>query len=192
MKVLGISGSMRPNGNTSILVRRIIDYIEKEGCDEFETEFISLSGKKISPCIGCGKCRETKWCVIGNDDWDTIAEKILDCDVLIIGSPTYYYDVNGQTKNLIDRTYSFFHDRKLSGKYAVVVSVCADRGGERTLETLEGFVNTHEFSYLGYIAGKGFNEGDVQNDMAAMDKSTQIGERILKIVSKTFKGSKRS
>ena len=46
MKVLGISGSMRPEGNTSILVRKILDYIEDEGCDEFVTEYISLAGKK--------------------------------------------------------------------------------------------------------------------------------------------------
>lgn len=46
MKVLGISGSMRPEGNTSILVKRVVDYIEAEGCDEFNTEYISLAGKK--------------------------------------------------------------------------------------------------------------------------------------------------
>ncbi|MBN1432015.1 MAG: flavodoxin family protein [Methanomicrobiaceae archaeon] len=190
MKVLGISGSMRAEGNTSILVRKIVDYIEAEGCDEFNTEYITLAGKKISPCIGCEKCRESKWCVL-DDEWDDIAEKMMECDILILGSPTYYYDVNGQTKNFIDRTYSLFHDRKLAGKYAVVISVCADRGCERTLSTLEGFVNTHEFGYIGYVAGKGAGPGDVLKDKRAIEKSVEVAERILKLVSRTRRDSKR-
>lgn len=190
MKVLGISGSMRSGGNTSILVKKIIDYIDAEGCDEFVTDYLSLAGKKISPCTGCEKCRESKWCVI-EDDWDDIAGKIMDCDILVLGSPTYYFDVNGQTKNLIDRTYSLFHDRKLAGKYAVVISVCADRGCERTLSTLEGFVNTHEFGYIGFVAGRGAAPGDVLKDNKAIERSIDVSERILKMVSRTHREGKR-
>ncbi|WOF16895.1 flavodoxin family protein [Methanoplanus sp. FWC-SCC4] len=191
MKVLGISGSMRKDGNTAALVRKIVDYVDTEGCDEFETEFISLAGKKINPCMGCEKCREAKWCV-QKDDWTEVANKIVNCDVLVFGSPTYFYDVNGQTKNLIDRTYSLYHDRKLNGKYSVVVSVCADRGCERTLESLEGFVNTHGFSYLGYVSGRGFKEGEVLNDLHAQKKCTEVAEKILKLVSNTHRDSKKS
>ena len=115
----------------------------------------------------------------------------MECDILVLGSPTYYYDVNGQTKNLIDRTYSLFHDRKLAGKYAVVISVCADRGCERTLSTLEGFVNTHEFGYIGFVSGKGAAPGDVLKDNAAISKSVDVAERILKMVSRTTRDSKR-
>ncbi|MBP2133505.1 multimeric flavodoxin WrbA [Methanomicrobium sp. W14] len=190
MKVLGICGSMRKTGNTSVLVKKILDYVKDEGCSEFETDYLSLSGLKISPCTGCEKCREKKWCIL-KDDWDTIAEKMTGCDVLVIGSPTYFYDVSGQVKNLIDRTYSLYHDRKLAGKNAVVVSVCADRGGERTLETLEGFANTHGFSSLGFVAGRGFGEGDVINDERSTEKCIEIGEKILKLVSNTHRSGQK-
>lgn len=188
MKVLGISGSIRKNGNTAILVKKIIEYIDSEGCSEFETEYISLSGLNIKPCIGCEKCKESKWCV-QKDDWNAVAEKITECDVLIIGSPTYFYDVNGHSKNFIDRTYSLYHDRKLAGKNAVVISVCADRGCERTLATLEGFVNTHGFSSLGFVSGRGFKEGDILKDEHAIKKCDAIGERILKLLSNTHRDS---
>ncbi|WFN36329.1 flavodoxin family protein [Methanomicrobium antiquum] len=188
MKVLGISGSIRKNGNTAILVKKIIEYIDSEGCSEFETEYISLSGLNIKPCIGCEKCKESKWCV-QKDDWNAVAEKMIECDVLIIGSPTYFYDVNGHSKNFIDRTYSLYHDRKLAGKNAVVISVCADRGCERTLATLEGFVNTHGFSSLGFVSGRGFKEGDILKDEHAIKKCDAIGERILKLLSNTHRDS---
>jgi multimeric flavodoxin WrbA len=184
MKVLGISGSNRKDGNTTFLVKKILEHVDEEECSEIETEFVSLAGKQIRPCTGCELCKEKKWCVIQNDDWGDIAEKILDCDVLVLGSPTYYYDVCGHLKNFMDRTYSFYHDRKLSGRSAIVVSVCADRGCERTLETLEAFVNTHEFSYLGFVGGRGYLPGDILKDQRALAKCKEVAGKIIKLLRK--------
>ena len=184
MNVLGISGSMRADGNTAILVRKILELVDAEQCSEIKTEFISLAGKEIKPCTGCEKCKEKKWCVIENDDWDSIIMEVLDCDVLVIGSPTYYYDVCGHLKNFIDRTYSLYHDRKLAGRNAAVVAVCAERGCERTLETLEGFVNTHEFSYLGYTCGKAYLPGEILNDTHAMDGAHAVAQKIIRLLKR--------
>ncbi len=177
MNVLGISGSMRKNGNTALLVTTILDRVREAG---IETEYLTLAGMDIRPCTGCEACREAKWCVTEDDDWGRVAEKMIDCEVLVIGAPTYYYDINGQTKNLIDRTYSLFHDRRLSGRRAVAVAVCADRGGERSLETIEGFLNAHEFSYLGYVCGRGYAPGDVRKDEQAMKKATEVADTIVR------------
>jgi multimeric flavodoxin WrbA len=104
---------------------------------------------------------------------------MIDCEVLVLGAPTYYYDINGQTKNLIDRTYSLYHDRRLSGRKAAAVTVCADRGCERSLETIEGFLNTHEFSYLGYVSGRGYAPGEVRRDERAMLQAQQAADKII-------------
>jgi len=184
MKVLGISGSMRRDGNTATLIWSILDHIEASGCPDITTEFISLAGKVIRPCTGCDECKEKKWCIIQNDDWNDIIERVLQADVLILGSPTYYYDVSGQIKNFIDRTYSLYHDRKLAGRHAVAVAVCSERGGERTLNTLEGFLNTHEFSYIGYVCGRGSAPGDVKNDEQAMKKAAEVADKIINVLSK--------
>jgi multimeric flavodoxin WrbA len=181
MKVLGLSGSMRKDGNTANLVREILKHSRSE---EIQTEFISLSGKKILPCLGCEKCKEKKWCVNEHDDWTEIARKVLDCDVLIIGSPTYYYDVNGQLKNFIDRTYSLYHDRKLAGKKGVAVAVHAQKGVNRTIQTLEGFLGAHEFSSLGSVTGTAYEEGSILNDQEALAKAKKIGEKIIRLIKK--------
>ncbi|BBL67060.1 putative NAD(P)H-dependent FMN-containing oxidoreductase YwqN [Methanoculleus chikugoensis] len=177
MNVLGISGSMRKNGNTAALVTTILDRVREAG---IETEFLSLAGMDIRPCTGCEACKDAKWCVTEDDDWGLVAEKMIDCEVLVLGAPTYYYDINGQTKNLIDRTYSLYHDRRLSGRRAVAVAVCADRGCERALETMEGFLNTHEFSYLGYVCGKGYAPGDIRKDEQAMKKARAVADTIVR------------
>jgi len=179
MKVLGISGSPRKDGNTATLVKLILDRCHKAG---IETEFVSLAGKKILPCLGCEKCRETKWCIIEKDDWDKVVKKVLDCDVLVIGSPTYFFDVNGQTKNFIDRTFSLYHDRKLTGRKGVAVAVHANKGVSRTIQTLEGFLSTHEFASLGSIKGTGFHEGDVLNDAEAIKKAEKTADKIIQLI----------
>jgi multimeric flavodoxin WrbA len=179
MKVLGISGSMRKDGNTAILVKEILGRCEEAG---IKTKFISLAGKKIHPCLGCEKCKEKKWCVIENDDWGDIVKQVMDADVLVIGSPTYYFDVNGQLKNFIDRTYSLYHDRKLAGRKCVAVAVHANKGASRTIQTLEGFLSAHEFSSLGSVKGEGYHEGDVKKDKEAITKAHKTADKIIRLV----------
>jgi len=100
----------------------------------------------------------------------------------VIGSPTYYYDVCGQLKNFIDRTYSLFHDRKLAGRKAVAIAVCATSGAKRTLETLEAFLNAHEFAALGTVTGTGYAAGSVMNDRAAVAEAEKLANRIISLV----------
>ncbi|MDD5143549.1 MAG: flavodoxin family protein [Methanoregula sp.] len=136
----------------------------------------------MHPCLGCEKCKEMKWCVIKNDDWEKIINKVLACDVLVIGSPTYYYDVCGQIKNFIDRTYSLYHDRKLAGRQGVTVAVQAQKGATRTIQTLEGILSTHEFSSLGSVKGNGYHAGDVLSDKEALEKAKKVGNKIGSLV----------
>jgi len=180
MKVLGLSGSMRKDGNTAQLIKVILKRCEDAG---IETKFVSLAGKKILPCLGCEKCKEKKWCVVEKDDWSAIVQEILDCEVLVIGSPTYYYDVCGHLKNFIDRTYSLYHDRKLAGRKGVAVAVQAQKGAHRTIQTIEGFLSSHEFSSLGSVKGTGYKEGDVLNDAEAMRKAEKTGDKIVRLLA---------
>ena len=179
MQVVGISGSMRKDGNTAQLVRLILDQVKAAG---IKTGYITLADKVIKPCLGCENCKEERSCIIQNDDWYGIIKKVFACEVLILGSPTYYYDVNGQTKNFIDRTYSLYHDRQLAGRRAVGVAVCADKGGKRALQTIEGFFSSHEFSYLGHVLGKGYLAGDVLKDTAAVQATEKVAQKIVRLM----------
>jgi multimeric flavodoxin WrbA len=154
---------MREDGNTAALVRAVLDEVAKAGV---ETGYVSLANKTIGPCIGCERCQKEDFCAI-QDDWDAIAERMLEAEVVVLGSPTYYYDVNGQTKNFIDRTYSFYHRRQLAGRGGVAVAVQANAGGARSVETIEGFLSAHEFVSLGSVIGNGYAAGAVRSDEAA-------------------------
>ncbi len=53
MKVLLISGSPKPNGNTTQLLQECAKVIQETGV---ETEIVSFAGMKIEACIACMKC----------------------------------------------------------------------------------------------------------------------------------------
>jgi len=168
MRVLAISGSPLKNGNTSRLIDVIISDLSKSGVADLKIKEISLAGNNIRPCKSCRKCMKEGHCVLRSDDFLSIARKMKKSDLIIIGSPVYFHDVNGQIKNLIDRSYSLWHERQLKGKKVIPVAVSAESGEDRALETLKIWAQAHEMKIIKPVSGHGFKAGDVLKDKSAM------------------------
>lgn len=109
-KVLILSSSFRKGGNSDTL------------CDQFAmgardaghaVEKIFLNDKHIGYCRGCGVCNTTHKC-IQKDDMAEILNKMVEADVIVMGTPVYFYSMNGQMKTLIDRTVPRYEE--ISGK----------------------------------------------------------------------------
>lgn len=131
-KVLIISSTPRKNGNSQILCEEF-----KKGAEEAgnEVELISLRENKIDYCIACYSCKKTGKC-FQNDGMNEILEKMINADVLVFGTPIYYYDVAGQLKAFIDRTlprYTEIRDKDL-----YLIATCA--AGHK--EAISGAINT--------------------------------------------------
>ena len=62
VKILGIVGSPRKNGNTVKLVERALD--AAGAFPWVETDTYHVAGKKVGHCISCYKCMEKLECVI--------------------------------------------------------------------------------------------------------------------------------
>ena len=118
MKVLGISGSPREGSTTDQLVQQVLDGVE---C---ETEFLSLSGKTIGPCIACLGCVKSNVCVL-KDDMRDLRQKIVDADAYVIGAANYFSVLNGLAHCFLERWYQFRHREgdAVSGKLGVAVGV---------------------------------------------------------------------
>ena len=118
MKILGVEGSLRKNGNTEQLVKTILESASENGA---ETKFYKLTKMNISLCMGCFNCRETGTCVT-NDDMQLLLEEIQTSDVIILGSPVYMWQVSGQTKLFMDRLVPFIKPdftTRLKGKKSI-------------------------------------------------------------------------
>lgn len=102
MKVIAFNGSPRKDGNTAILIRHVLDELEKEG---IETETMQIGGKSVHGCIACMKCfeKKDKKCAIHNDIINDCIEKMIEAEGIILASPTYFGDITPEIKALIDR-----------------------------------------------------------------------------------------
>jgi multimeric flavodoxin WrbA len=106
MKVLGLTCG-RKMSNTEILVKEALMGAEEMGA---EVEIVRLLDLNIRPCTGCNSCVVDLFekagsgdCIIKNDDFKFIDEKILESDGLIVGSPIYEKAPQGLLKILNDR-----------------------------------------------------------------------------------------
>ena len=104
MKVVAFNGSARTDGNTALLIRRVLQVLEEEG---LETELIQLAGKHIHGCNACRTCYSTKnkRCVIEEDDVNAYIEKMIEADGIILGSSVYFSMMTPELKALADRAF---------------------------------------------------------------------------------------
>jgi multimeric flavodoxin WrbA len=194
LKVLGIVGSRRKNGNTAYLVQQALNAIESK---EVETELIFLGDYNIRGCTGCEGCKDTYKCVI-QDDMQKIYPLIMSSDAIVLGSPTYFYNMTSDMKAFIDRLYCFQvfaeDDRSvwssineaMGGKYAVVISICEQNDEKDMGFTAEAMSKPLEG--LGYRIAetvkilKLFEKGDVLQNLDALEKVQRAGKKLEKIL----------
>ena len=95
--ILVINGATRQNGNTDIIINKIIEGSLNE---KVKINLIKLRNKNISDCIGCYTCYKKNKCSI-NDDMTEIRDSINRSDMIIFASPTYWWGVTGLMKIFI-------------------------------------------------------------------------------------------
>jgi len=149
MKVLGISGSPRPGESTERLVREVLSTVEAE------TEFISLAGMNIGPCVACLGCVKDNVCVV-NDDFAQLRDKLVEADAYVIGAPNYFATLNALTHCFLERFYQFRHreGRGVAGKLGIAVSVGGGEPG-RPLEQLKTFFQYNGIECVGEVCAQG-------------------------------------
>lgn len=104
MKVLILNASPRKNGTTT----KILSAIKEGLLKKHQVEWVDIAQLNIKPCVGCLKCRPDKICVMQRDDAHSVGKSIMEADVLIVGTPTYWGNMSGQLKVLFDRCVPIF------------------------------------------------------------------------------------
>ncbi len=105
MKVLVLNGSPRMKGNTRAALAAVADGI-KEGLKPDELEFYDVTRHKLSPCVACDGCKKNGGNCVQPDETAELIQKLYDADVLIFGTPVYWWGMSAQLKMVIDKLYS--------------------------------------------------------------------------------------
>ena len=132
MKILGICGSPR-EGASEYLLKRALNELEKE--DSFETTFISVKDKDISPCTHCNECAETMGKCSISDDMDEIYKALREADGIIMASPIHFGSISAQLKAVIDRCQAMIMEDLdiFKNKVGISIVVGGDRSGGQEL-----------------------------------------------------------
>ena len=176
-KVLIISGSPRKNGNSDTLCNEFMKGAEESGN---QVEKIRLAEKKLNFCTGCGVCNTTHKCV-QKDDMEEMLNKMVEADVIVLATPTYFYGMSGQLKTFIDRTVPRYQEISNKDFYFIITSADGRKSSlDKIVESLRGFTddclnNPHE---KGIIYGTGvWQMGEIQKTKA-MQEAYEMGKNI--------------
>jgi len=180
LKILALIGSPRKGGNTDILVDQILQGSKTIG---HTSEKLYLYDYEISPCIDCRKCKKGDYVCTANDGMQEIYPKMQAADLIIFGTPLYWFGPTGKMKLIMDRMRPFAANGKLKGKRGVVV---VPSGGETKFckPLIEMFRLTFDYlgiEFAGKVLAQAFDKGEIRQNQEALKKAHEFGISLLNI-----------
>jgi len=181
MKVLAVLGSPRRSKNTAKLLNNYLDELQMK-FEEAEITQIFVGDGSISPCMGCSTCKTSseKKCVI-DDDMQKYYPEILECDILVLATPVYWFNMTTQLKSFIDRFYAFDYSKLSSQKKVVLLTTfgAADKVLSGAINIENSITGITQFLKLDFVHHIGVTAVDVT--LAGIN--TMLSKKIDEIVS---------
>ncbi|GAB6155555.1 flavodoxin family protein [Desulfosporosinus burensis] len=104
VKVFSVNGGPRKNWNTDTLLQKALDGAKSV---EAKTEAVHLYDLNYKGCTSCFACKRKNSKFVGHcamrDDLSGVLEKVLESDVLFLGSPIYFGNVTGLMRSFLER-----------------------------------------------------------------------------------------
>ena len=197
-KLLGICGSVR-SGATEYALKTALEEAEKY--PGIETQFWTVKGKKIRPCIHCDVCITNKTMCTIKDDLKKLEDPFLEADGLLIASPVYDMGITAQLTAVLNRLRPIYlvHPGRMRNKPGAALTTGGTRHGgqEMTLQIIHNFFLMHEmFSYGGlggcYSGGTVWSKDNkaegAEADDVGMDTVTRVAQGLAEAVLVTSQG----
>ena len=179
-KIMILNGSPRKKGNTSMLVKAFREGAESSG--HTAAEFF-LDGLDIHGCKGCGGGHSDRECpCVQKDDMSKIYPAVKECDVVVLASPLYYWNMSGQLRTAVDRLYALEegsggllrgHDRS-----SVLLMAAAGRDFEDVSLYYDHLLGHLQWRNLGKVLCSGvMNVGDIEGK-PELSEAYELGKSI--------------
>ena len=130
-KIFVLIGSRNTEGNTAKLARNIVEKLP----DTYRVEFGFPQDFNLNVIDGTNQYfTDTNYKV--TEDLRELQDKILSCDIFIIGSPVYVHSMSADLKLIIENLSWWAHTLRLQGKPTVVLSTCGSNGFDTVIKPL--------------------------------------------------------
>jgi multimeric flavodoxin WrbA len=186
MKVLAINGSPRKQGNTALLLGTVLEVCKAAGV---ETELFQAGGREVQGCKSCGYCGQHKG-ECSQKDWiNDLYPKMKAADALLIGTPTYFFDLTPEIKAVMDRT-GFISRRDgsaFSRKVGAAVAAVRRAGAIHALDSIQHFFLINGMvvpgsSYLNMCLA--CESGEAVKDAEGIETMRNLGGNIVWLLNK--------
>ena len=151
MQILMISGSLRPDSRSRILVQAIDKALQAQSV---KTRFLDLRDYPLPLCDGDAAYE--------HPSVEVLSTMIRQADAVLIGIPVYNFDINAAVKNLVELTGSAWENQ-------VIGFLCA-AGGRSSYMSVMNFANDLMLDFrclilprFIYAVGSDFAEGTISN-----------------------------
>lgn len=106
-KIMVLLGTGLRDGNTGQVVDAFAQGAQESG---HEVTIFHLHEMNITPCIGCGTCREGDGTCVFQDDMTQIYDAYKECDMIVYASPVRYWMFTGMLKNVVERFFALAYE----------------------------------------------------------------------------------
>ena len=180
MKVLGINGSARRDGNTAIMINKVFEELNAAG---IETELVQIGGSAIQPCKACWACGGKGNCVHSTDNFREIFEKMKRADGIILGSPVYCANVSANMQAILERAAVVVDMNSGLMRHKVGAAVAAARrgGALNTIDAMNRFFLVQDMYVVGssyWSMAYGRLPGEVESDNEGMETMKSLGRNM--------------
>lgn len=178
MKILGMVASPRKGSNTDLLVDAVLAGSSSTG---HLTEKIHLYDVDIKPCIDCRTCKKGNCTCILVDGMTPLYSKLEDADVIVFGTPLYWYGPSAKMKLLVDRLRPYVESKKLRGKKTVLV-VPSEEGAEACTLTVSMFYlsfNYLEMELANVLLPKAAERAEIKDQPQALAEAFDVGKKLV-------------
>lgn len=137
-KIVVITGSPRKGGNSDAMADSFIKAAEAKG--HSVTRF-NAAEMDVHGCRGCETCYSKGDACSFDDDFNKVAPVLLDSDVIVLATPTYWYSFPAQLKCVMDKMFSFVIGGKdIAGKECALITCCE----ESDVHVMDGLIQPLE------------------------------------------------
>lgn len=179
-KIVILNGSPRRNGNTAELVKEFAKGAQEAG--HTVTEFF-LSGMDIHGCKGCFGGHSSKECpCVQQDGMNQIYPAVRACDVIVLATPLYYWNMSGQIRTAIDRLFALEEggENLLRGhsRASALLMAAEGNGFDDVLQYYNNLTGHLRWENLGHVlAGGNGDVGDIKGK-PELEQAYELGKSI--------------
>ena len=193
LSVVAFNGSPRADGNTSILLRHVLDELEREG---IATACVQVGGRTVRGCRDCRRCFESRdrRCVFDDDLVNDCIERMVGADGIVLGSPVYFLDVTAEMKALIDRAgvVARANNGLFRRKAGTATAAVRRSGANHAIDTLHHFLLYSGMVVPGPpVIGVGLEPGDVLEDGEGLARARAAGTEMAWLLKRIARDDRR-